>query len=303
MVSWRSWRSCYPCIPGAPEASLSTCDRGGGQSYDQDERFGRGARRGRRIIRFFQPADPGFLVGKRWRKAPSNWSTSLPTPAASLRTAGSRARQAALRETEKALSAAPQNAEAQLTWPMPAYTSTSLEEARVLGLPLRSNRPKPTHYLLGYAHSECKRRDEAKWPPRRLRLSPEELVYLRAYAELLVDLRRLEEAPQDRGRKPSPSGRNAHPNHITLGYVSSSMGDRIRAKACYQQALSIEPNNAPGFEQSGLCRSCAGSTGAGSPSGSASPCAQIRKGRAAKPNLKLVEQKQPRDHLQRLRSL
>jgi tetratricopeptide (TPR) repeat protein len=47
------------------------------------------------------------------------------------------------------------------------------------------------HYLLGYCHGECKRRKEAEACLREaLRLSPEEPVYLRALAELLIDLRK-----------------------------------------------------------------------------------------------------------------
>lgn len=118
------------------------------------------------------------------------------------------------------------------------------------------------HYLLGYAHSEAKRHEQAERCLREaLRLSPEEPVYLRALAELLVELHRTANGtkpaeqksgqPSDRlaealaaARKAVQIGPERASNHITLGYVSSANGDRVAARSCYQQALAIDPNNA-----------------------------------------------------------
>lgn len=117
------------------------------------------------------------------------------------------------------------------------------------------------HYLLGYAHSEAKRRDLAERALREaLRLSPEEPVYLRALAELLVELHRTANGTKQPGdsralpdrltealgaaRKAVEIGPDRASNHITLGYVSSAAGDRVEARSCYQRALNIDPNNA-----------------------------------------------------------
>ena len=201
--------------------------------------------------------------------------------------------QAALRETEKALSAAPQNAEALqlhglclLHLDKPEEALTSLRAAIAV---------EPTeahcHYLLGFAHSECKRREAAEVAYREaLRLSPEEPVYLRAYAELLVDLRRLEEALKT-AEKAVALGPERASNHITLGYVSSSMGDRLRAKACYQQALTIEPNNALAWNNLG-CVDLAQGRPVQARQRFRESLRLDPEGRAAKANLKLVEQKQ-----------
>jgi len=119
------------------------------------------------------------------------------------------------------------------------------------------------HYLLGYCHNECKRREPAEACLREaLRLAPEEPVYLRALAELLVDIQRAagggSATPGDAGkgekgplaealelaRKAVALGADRASNHITLGFVSSAAGDRAAARACYQRALAIDPNNA-----------------------------------------------------------
>ena len=117
------------------------------------------------------------------------------------------------------------------------------------------------HYLLGYCYGECKRRKEAEACYREaLRISPEEPVYLRALAELLIDMRKnlpsgTTNAPGTpsgdliaealvHARRAVELGPDRASNHITLGFVSSASGDREAARACYQQALTIDPNNA-----------------------------------------------------------
>jgi Flp pilus assembly protein TadD len=121
-----------------------------------------------------------------------------------------------------------------------------------------------SHYLLGYTHGEAKRYRPAEACLREaLRLSPEEPVYLRALAELLVESSKRQGASSDEAAAASSSGSGEAlaealrlagkavelgperaSNHITLGFVSSACGDRIAARACYQRALVIEPNNA-----------------------------------------------------------
>lgn len=119
------------------------------------------------------------------------------------------------------------------------------------------------HYLLGFAYADqvddekgdaqkaaaASARAEASYR-EALRLSPTEPVYLRALAELLVDRkgspRHAEELAEAlvSARRAVELGSERASNHITLGYVASATGDRVLARACYEAALRIEPNNA-----------------------------------------------------------
>lgn len=114
------------------------------------------------------------------------------------------------------------------------------------------------HYLLGYAHSESRAASE---PPlsadqigaeltqalacyrEALRLAPEQPVYLRALAEGLTACQKFAPALV-LAHQAVALGPDRASNHITLGYVASSAGDRQLARRAYQQALVLEPNNA-----------------------------------------------------------
>lgn len=112
------------------------------------------------------------------------------------------------------------------------------------------------HYLLGYAHSESR---AAEPPPsgqigaeltqalacyrEALRLAPEQPVYLRALAEGLTACQKFVPA-LELAHQAVALGPDRASNHITLGYVASSAGDRQLARRAYQQALVLEPNNA-----------------------------------------------------------
>lgn len=201
--------------------------------------------------------------------------------------------QAALLETEKALAASPNNAEALqlrglclLHMDQAEQALKSLQAAIALA-PTEAH----CHYLVGYAHNECKRRPEAEAAYREaLRLSPEEPVYLRAYAELLVDLRRLPDA-MDAARKAVELGPERASNHITLGYVSSAMGDRVAAKDCYQHALRLEPNNALAWNNLG-CVDLAQGRPIEARQRFRESLRLDPEGKAAKENLKLVDSSQ-----------
>ena len=108
------------------------------------------------------------------------------------------------------------------------------------------------HYLLGYAHSESRETTSAGADGvtqalvcyrEALRLRPEQPVYLRALAEALVARKQFTEA-LEAAHKAVSLGPDRASNHITLGYVASSAGNRTLARQAYQQALVIEPNNA-----------------------------------------------------------
>ncbi len=172
--------------------------------------------------------------------------------------------QAALLEVEKALTETPSNPDALQLHGLCLLHLGQLQAAQQSLHTAIAAQPEDahSHYLLGYARGEAKQHLEAEKCLREaLRLSPQEPVYLRALAELLVEihkslgarpgsindmdggLERLPEALQ-LARKAVEHGPQRAANHITLGFVSSASGDRIAARACYQQALSIEPNNA-----------------------------------------------------------
>lgn len=117
------------------------------------------------------------------------------------------------------------------------------------------------HYLLGYAYSESREDGDASAGAElaaevaadpalalscyreALRLSPEQPVYLRALAEALAARKQFAEALALANKAVSLAPDRAS-NHITLGYVASSSGDRELARRAYQQALVLEPNSA-----------------------------------------------------------
>lgn len=197
--------------------------------------------------------------------------------------------QAALLEAEKALSAAPQSADALqlhglclLHMDRPEDALKSLRAAAAIE-PDEAH----CHYLLGYGHGECKRLPDAEAEYREaLRLSPEEPVYLRALAELLVEQKRPAEA-LDLARKAVELGPQRASNHITLGFVSSALGDRVQARACYQQALAIEPNNALAWNNLG-CVDLAQGRPVAARQRFRESLRLNPEGKAAKENLKLV---------------
>jgi Flp pilus assembly protein TadD len=117
------------------------------------------------------------------------------------------------------------------------------------------------HYLLGYVHSESRAAGSPPQAPgpadhasaelaqalacyrEALRLAPEQPVYLRALAEGLTACRQFAPA-LELAHKAVALGPDRASNHITLGYVASSAGDRQLARRAYQQALELEPNSA-----------------------------------------------------------
>jgi Flp pilus assembly protein TadD len=183
--------------------------------------------------------------------------------------------QAALLEVEKALGGSPSSADAlQLHGLCLLHLDRHDDALRSLHAAIAMEPEEAHHhYLVGYTYGDSKRRQPAEQALREaLRLAPEEPVYLRALAELLIERHRAggseaaQPAPTSASSddQPGPSGnprrlldealRHARlavelgperaSNHITLGYVSSACGDRIAARACYEQALRIDPNNA-----------------------------------------------------------
>src|SRR6185436_17510162 len=80
------------------------------------------------------------------------------------------------------------------------------------------------HYLRGFASKDCGDLTNAIAGFRdALRLAPEEPVYLRALAELLVDKKEHLEAVEVARRAVAVAPEIAS-NHVTLGFVASAAG-------------------------------------------------------------------------------
>ena len=155
---------------------------------------------------------------------------------------------AALTEAQRALSADPRSAESLQLYGLCLLRLADLPAAcKALKDAVAASPTEPhSHYLLGYAESESQHIDDAERCYREaLRLAPEEPVYLRALAELLVDPRRKRFAEAlTLARKAVALGPERASNHISLGFVASSSGDRAAAAESYKKALALDPNSA-----------------------------------------------------------
>lgn len=106
-------------------------------------------------------------------------------------------------------------------------------------------RPSGAHayYLLGFAFRDKGLRVEAMVAfNEALRLRPTEPVYLRIQAELLTDLGR----PKDGmpfAERAVAEGADRAANFVTLGYVSSAMGQKTEARVAYETALKKDPTH------------------------------------------------------------
>ncbi len=114
-------------------------------------------------------------------------------------------------------------------------------------------RPSGAHayYLLGFAFRDKGLRAEALVAfNEALRLRPTEPVYLRIQAELLCDLGR----PKDGlayAERAVAEGADRAANYVTLGYVSSALGQKTEARAAYEQALRKDPNHSTAWNNLG----------------------------------------------------
>ncbi len=116
-----------------------------------------------------------------------------------------------------------------------------------------ANAPASAHafYLYGFALREVGRHREAEPPlTDALRRAPDEPVYLRALAELYADLGRHAESLRAARRAAEVAPERAA-NHITYGYAASAAGDKRLARAEYEVAVTLDPNDAAAWNNLG----------------------------------------------------
>src|SRR5207248_862359 len=80
--------------------------------------------------------------------------------------------------------------------------------------------------------------------------SPDEPVYLRAMAELYADLGRHAEALAAARRATEVAPERAA-NHVTYGYCASAAGDKPLARAEYELAVALDPNDSAAWNNLG----------------------------------------------------
>ncbi len=123
---------------------------------------------------------------------------------------------------------------------------------QVLTQALQSNPERPhLHYLYAFAARALGQAAEGKAAlEQALRLAPEEPVYLRAHAEQLSDAGRHQDAVRV-AREAVRCGPDRAANHVTLGFVASAGGDKALGRACYLQALVLDPEDSAAWNNLG----------------------------------------------------